>query len=68
MFVADVTADNVNQVFFEIGSLFVRGRDVDGCKLLVFLVTKHGKGNYDMSDLQKFLIYWLERLERYLSL
>lgn len=59
-----VTKESVDESFFDTGALYVHNRDVDGCKILIFEVQKHAKGTLNMDMLKKFLIYWLERLDR----
>lgn len=46
------------------GSFFTRGRDKDGCKLLIFKCKKHVKGTKEFEEMQKCFVYWVERLER----
>lgn len=59
-----VTKESIPQEFFDKGALFIHNRDKDGCKMLIFSVRLHQKGTLDMDQLKRFLIYWLERLER----
>ena len=61
----DIKAENAGQKFFDLANLFIHNRDTDGCKILVFLVSKHFKGVNDIEELKRFFIYWLERLERF---
>ena len=46
------------------GSLYLRNRDADGKKLLVFDVKKHTKGVNNMADMQRMFLYFLERVDR----
>uniref|UniRef100_A0A2P2I585 Motile sperm domain-containing protein 2-like n=1 Tax=Hirondellea gigas TaxID=1518452 RepID=A0A2P2I585_9CRUS len=62
--VNDITSETVNQNLFELGNLFVHNYDSDGCRMLIFIVSKHVKGVTNMDDLKEFLIFWMERLER----
>ncbi|XP_063844950.1 motile sperm domain-containing protein 2-like [Scylla paramamosain] len=59
-----ITKESIPQEFFDKGALFIHNRDKDGCKMLIFSVRLHQKGTLDMDQLKRFLIYWLERLER----
>ena len=61
----DIDVDTVNKSFFDKKSLFIHNRDKDGCKMLIFTVSKHVKGSVDMDELRRFFIYWVERLERF---
>lgn len=47
------------------GGFFSHGRDVDGKALLIFKSKKHIKGQKDINDLKRCLVYWVDRLERY---
>ncbi|KAF2362908.1 CRAL-TRIO lipid binding domain [Trinorchestia longiramus] len=64
MGVNDLTPEKLNKKLFDIGHLFPHNRDKDGFRILIFLVSKHTKGVYDMEDLKRLFIYWMERLER----
>lgn len=47
------------------GSLFPYGCDKDDKLLLVFRCKFHFKGQKNFEELKRCLIYWFERLERY---
>lgn len=49
------------------GSLFAHNRDKDGRALLIFKSKKHVKGTHDFEEEKRALVYWMERLERYIS-
>lgn len=49
------------------GGFFIHGADIDDCKLLVFKCNKHTKGAVDMDILKRGIIYWFERLERWVE-
>lgn len=49
---------------FEKGVLFIRNNDVFGKRLLIFKAKHHQKGTVDMDQLQKFIVYYFERIER----
>ncbi|XP_042873015.1 motile sperm domain-containing protein 2-like isoform X2 [Penaeus japonicus] len=59
-----ISKESIQADFFDKGAMYIHNRDKDGCKMLVFAVRFHQKGVLDMDQLKKFLIYWLERLER----
>ncbi|XP_042208251.1 motile sperm domain-containing protein 2-like [Homarus americanus] len=59
-----ITKESVPDDFFVKGAMYIHNRDRDGCKMLIFVVRLHQKGVLDMDLLNKFFIYWLERLER----
>ena len=46
------------------GTLYLRNRDADGKQLLVFDCKKHFKSEVKIEDMQKMLIYFLERVDR----
>lgn len=53
--------------YLEEGSCYGYGKDKDGKKLLVIKLKLHVKGVKDFAELQRCIIYWFERLERYLN-
>ncbi|PSN37774.1 hypothetical protein C0J52_15860 [Blattella germanica] len=60
----DINENNVRQDYLQDGSLFVRNKDKDGKYLLIFKSKKHIKGQRDMEELKRCVVYWFERLER----
>jgi len=48
----------------EKGVLFIRGQDKFGKKLLVFKAKEHVKGKEELEMMQKFIVYYMERIER----
>lgn len=62
--VHEINEHTVNLEYLEEGSLFVRNRDRDGKSLLIFKCKKHVKGQKDLDDLKRCVIYWFERTER----
>lgn len=60
----EINENTVRREYLEDGSLFVRNRDIDGRSLLIFNCKKHVKGQRDMDDLKRCVVYWFERLER----
>ena len=53
--------------YLQDGSLFVHNKDKDGKYLLIFKSKKHVKGQRDVDELKRCVVYWFERLERYVS-
>ncbi len=51
-------------VMKQCGTLFFHGRDKDGKRMLVFRVRNHAKSKELMSEMQKFVLYHLERVEK----
>ncbi|XP_066959975.1 motile sperm domain-containing protein 2-like [Macrobrachium rosenbergii] len=62
--VNNITKESLPQDLFDVGALFIHNRDKDNCKMLIFSVRLHQKGVVDMDLMKRFLIYFLERLER----
>lgn len=46
------------------GMMFERGVDVDGKKILIFKTKMYIRGECDVSQMKKNLIYYVERLYR----
>ena len=55
---------SINPSVLNKGSFFTHNRDKDGMKLIVFTLTKHVKGEDNIDDVKKVLVYYLERLTR----
>jgi len=55
----------VRRDYLEDGSIFGFSKDKDGKKLFVIKSKFHTKGVKDFSELQRCIVYWFERLERY---
>lgn len=51
--------------YLEEGSCYGYGKDKDGKKLLVIKLKLHVKGVKEFAELQRCIVYWFERLERY---
>ncbi|XP_063244503.1 motile sperm domain-containing protein 2-like isoform X2 [Bacillus rossius redtenbacheri] len=60
----EITENNIRMDYVNEGSLFVHNRDKDGSNLLIFKSKKHVKGQKDMDELKRVVVYWFERLER----
>jgi len=56
--------ENVSKDILARGSVFTRNRDVDGCCLFVLSLRNHVKGEFQMDDLKKVLIFYFERFEK----
>ena len=65
--VADLKHTELLDEHKERGTLFYHGRDKDGKRMLIFRVRTHTKSKDQMEDMKKFVLYQVERLERYVS-
>lgn len=61
---SNINESNIRMDFIQEGIFFPRGRDVDGCLLLIFKAKMHVKGQRDYEELKKIMIYWFDRVER----
>lgn len=60
----DINESNIRMDYVREGVFFPRGRDVDGCLILIFKAKMHVKGQRDYDELKKIMIYWFDRVER----
>lgn len=60
----DINEENVKREYLEDGVFFGYGKDKDGKTLFVIRSKLHVRGARDFEELQRCVIYWLERLER----
>ncbi|CAG2062891.1 unnamed protein product [Timema podura] len=60
----DISESNIKMEYVNEGCLFAHNRDKDGKSILVFKSKKHVKGQKDMDELKRVVVYWFERLER----
>ncbi|CAG4952817.1 unnamed protein product [Parnassius apollo] len=60
----DINESNIRLDYVKEGIFFPRGRDVDGCLLLIIKSKKHIKGQKDFEEIKKAIIYWFDRIER----
>ncbi|KAH0535199.1 motile sperm domain-containing protein 2-like [Cotesia glomerata] len=60
----DINEENVRREYLEDGVFFGYGKDKDGKTLFVIRSKLHVRGARDFEELQRCVIYWLERLER----
>jgi hypothetical protein len=42
-------------------NVYLRGRDLDGVPILMFVGKAHTRGTKNMDDLKRCLVYWIER-------
>ena len=63
--IADIKHTELRDELKERGTLFYHGRDKDGKRMLIFRVRTHTKSKELMDEMKKFVLYQLERLERY---
>ncbi|XP_031828053.1 motile sperm domain-containing protein 2 [Nomia melanderi] len=61
----DITEDTVRKDYLEDGLCFIHGKDKDGKSMFVIKYKLYTKKSKDFEDLQKVVVYWFERLERY---
>lgn len=62
--VNDLNENTVRMDYIKEGMFFPRGRDLDGCLMLILKSKMHVKGQKDYEELKKIMIYWFDRLER----
>nr|CAD7458065.1 unnamed protein product [Timema tahoe] len=60
----DISESNIRMEYVNEGCLFAHNQDKDGKSILVFKSKKHVKGQKDMDELKRVVVYWFERLER----
>ena len=61
--IREITADKLNPMLKQKGSLYMKNKDKDGCPLLVFAMAKHVKGECP-EEMKKQFLYYLERIDR----
>lgn len=61
---SDITESTIRMDYIKQGMFFPRGRDVDGCLMLILKSKMHVKGQKDYDELKQIMIYWFDRLER----
>lgn len=61
---SEINESTLRMDYVKEGMFFPRGRDLDGCLLLVLKSKMHVKGQKDYNELKKIMIYWFDRLER----
>lgn len=60
----DLRHEELNANLKEKGSLYIRNRDIDGKRMLIFEVKKHFRGREPVDDMKQFVLYLVERLQR----
>ncbi|XP_072946728.1 motile sperm domain-containing protein 2-like [Epargyreus clarus] len=60
----EITEKTVNIEYVREGLFFPRGRDIDSCLIFIMKSKIYVKGQKNVAELKKVIIYWLERLER----
>lgn len=63
--ITEITEDTVKRNYLEAGLCFIYGKDRDGKAMFVIKCKLYTKGGKDFEELQKLVVYWFERLERY---
>ena len=61
--IREITADKLNPMLKQKGSLYMKNKDKDGCPMLVFAMAKHVKGECP-EDMKQLFLYYLERIDR----
>ncbi|XP_060534835.1 motile sperm domain-containing protein 2-like isoform X2 [Cylas formicarius] len=64
--VNEISEKNIKMDIIIKGSFFPHGRDIDGKTIFIFKAKLHQKGTVNMDDLKRCVVYWFERLERYI--
>jgi len=62
--ISEINESNVRLDYLQDGGIFAHNKDKDGKILLIFKSKKHVKGQKDMEELKRCVVYWFERLER----
>lgn len=60
----DIRLDNVSRECLDAGIFFRRNRAKNNAVLFVFKAKLHIRGNRDVEQVKRGLLYWVERLER----
>lgn len=60
----EINENTIRMDYVKEGMFFPRGRDVDGCLLLILKSKMHVKGQKDYDEIKKIMIYWFDRCER----
>ncbi|KPI99610.1 Motile sperm domain-containing protein 2 [Papilio xuthus] len=60
----EINESNIRMDYINEGVFFPRGRDIDGCLLLIIKSKMHVKGQKDFEEIKKAIIYWFDRIER----
>ncbi|XP_041983923.1 motile sperm domain-containing protein 2-like [Aricia agestis] len=60
----EINEGNIKMEYVTEGAFFPHGRDIDGCLLLIMKSKKHIKGQKNIDEIKKIIIYWFDRIER----
>ncbi|XP_068627222.1 motile sperm domain-containing protein 2-like [Battus philenor] len=60
----DINESTIRMDYINEGIFFPRGRDIDGCLLLIIKSKMHVKGQKEFEEIKKAIIYWFDRIER----
>lgn len=63
----DITFDDLNKEYMETGLYFPRNRDIDGKRILIVKSKLHIRGLRNTEQLIRGFVYWVERLNRYIT-
>lgn len=56
-----MTEEKIPKKLLENSILFFNGRDIEGRLIIMCQIKNHRKGIYEVEDLKKNLVYWMER-------
>ncbi|XP_032528403.2 motile sperm domain-containing protein 2-like [Danaus plexippus] len=60
----EINENTVNLDYLKEGIFFPQGRDIDSCLLFIMKSKLYHKGQKNVDEVKKIIIYWLERIER----
>lgn len=60
----DLNENTIRMDYVKEGTFFPHGRDIDGSLLLIMKSKTHIKGQKEMEEIKKVIIYWFDRIER----
>ncbi|XP_037933701.1 motile sperm domain-containing protein 2-like isoform X2 [Teleopsis dalmanni] len=60
----DLSEKNLRAEYLNDGVIFSRNKDIDGKPLLIFKTKLHVKGSKDMEEVNRVVVYWIERIHR----
>ncbi|XP_067141340.1 motile sperm domain-containing protein 2-like [Centruroides vittatus] len=62
--VSDLHEDNLPTEFFELGGTIPFNKDKEGHSIILVKVKLHRKREEEAEDVRRFLVYWVEKLDR----
>ena len=64
VFLPDICEENIRLDYVKCGDIFIHGRDIDDSVMIIFRSKMHTRGQQNMDDLKRCLVYWIERAFR----